>query len=325
VVRTLGLPEVAEAEIVATGTSTEDLWSGVAFEAESGNVIFSTASGVLYQLDLSSKSLNQLGKTGLNIYDIQYGPGGLYAAYALNGVVAVSSIDLDTLKIGQTFPNIGAAISDSVSITWDRFGYFLYSQSYAGLVRYDPMYDTSVVLCPSVGAYYATHGMFMDFSGSVIMMLDPRGNELPLGYYTRGFCESDGSTAADLGNKTAFTYYKFDSAELCFVGSLPESPVVEGVPINTGAAAAVPLFPGANGNTIVESAFSTLAVGGGGAAVVGFFAIFAVVVGVNNTKKEPEVPISALLQETGASTAAFENPTFTPMAGPNHNILAGGI
>merc|ERR1712137_99833 len=53
---------------------------------------------------------------------------------------------------------------------------------------------------------------------------------------------------------------------------------------------------------------STVVIGGIGAATVGAFAIFAVVIGLNNTKEDKAVPLGAVLQESEMQMAAQDNP-----------------
>merc|ERR1711934_401735 len=63
--------------------------------------------------------------------------------------------------------------------------------------------------------------------------------------------------------------------------------------------------------------------GGSGAGVVGFFAIFGAVIGLNNTKKEADVPLAAILEETESGASAFINPTFLDQADAAMNIANG--
>ena len=191
------------------------------------------------------------------------------------------------------------------------------------MIRYDPLYEKTEVICPL--QTYTSHGMFVDYASSVVMMRDHTDLIIPMSFETAGYCfpEDNVLKASFFNNTASFVSYKFDAGEVCFGGTFADVPSAPGIPLNAGIGAAVPLFPGFSGQTTaVTSAFSSIVLGAGGAGVVGFFAVFAVVVGVNNTKKEPPEPLSALMQETGSSVAAFENPTFTPMAGPSHNVLA---
>merc|ERR1712000_597250 len=61
---------------------------------------------------------------------------------------------------------------------------------------------------------------------------------------------------------------------------------------------------------VIAGTWATLVIGGVGAGVVGFFAIFGAVIGLNNTKKDPEVPLAAVLEETESGASAFINPPF---------------
>merc|ERR1712130_87334 len=136
---------------------------------------------------------------------------------------------------------------------------------------------------------------------------------------------------------TNFQAYKFDAAEVCLafvapeplppappppppppVVPVPEAPVpVPEVPVpQTGGGGGSGGSP-QNDNTIVESAYSSLAMGGAGATVVGCFALFAVVVGMNNTKKDPAQPAIAVLVEDEMMNAAADNPVYHDPSGPN--------
>ena len=112
--------------------------------------------------------------------------------------------------------------------------------------------------------------------------------------------------------------------EICFIGTFADVPSAPGIPLNAGIGAAVPLFPGFSGQTTaVTSAYSSIVLGAGGAGVVGFFMILALVIGLNNTKKKvPPLDLSALLEESESYTAAFDSPIFVEERGPSNNILA---
>jgi hypothetical protein len=73
---------------------------------------------------------------------------------------------------------------------------------------------------------------------------------------------------------------------------------------------------------VVAGTSSTFVVGGIGAGVVGFFAFFGAVVGLNNTKKDADVPLSAVLEDPEAATSAFINPTFQGANEANINVAA---
>merc|ERR1711974_578342 len=55
---------------------------------------------------------------------------------------------------------------------------------------------------------------------------------------------------------------------------------------------------------------SSFTIAGIGAGTVLVFALFGAAVGFNNTKKEPEVPIEALLADNEGNTSAFTSPIF---------------
>merc|ERR1712110_1280659 len=80
-----------------------------------------------------------------------------------------------------------------------------------------------------------------------------------------------------------------------------------------GATNPKPTYPGDDTNYVFTggmASVSTAVVGSVGAGSVAIFAIFAVVFSLNNTKKDPAVPLSAVLEETEAANLAADNPIF---------------
>merc|ERR1712032_1240735 len=80
---------------------------------------------------------------------------------------------------------------------------------------------------------------------------------------------------------------------------------------------AKPTYPGDDTNYVLTggmASVSTAVVGSVGAGSVAIFAIFAVVFSLNNTKKDPAVPLSAVLEETEAANLAADNPIFQAQA-----------
>jgi len=75
-------------------------------------------------------------------------------------------------------------------------------------------------------------------------------------------------------------------------------------------------------NIVVESYKPTIVVAGIAVAVTGFMALFAVVVGINNTKNTPpQPPIGSLLQAEGV-TAMESNPAYTPQVNVFQNVAS---
>merc|ERR1712173_136987 len=88
---------------------------------------------------------------------------------------------------------------------------------------------------------------------------------------------------------------------------------------------AKPTYPGDDTNYVLTggmASVSTAVVGSVGAGSVAIFAIFAVVFSLNNTKKDPAVPLSAVLEETEAANLAADNPIFQAQAEGISNVLA---
>merc|ERR1712232_1068119 len=61
-------------------------------------------------------------------------------------------------------------------------------------------------------------------------------------------------------------------------------------------------------SAVLANNYSTTVVAVGGVGLVITFAFFAAVLGFNNSKQQPEVPLEALLEETEANMAASDNP-----------------
>ena len=60
-----------------------------------------------------------------------------------------------------------------------------------------------------------------------------------------------------------------------------------------------------------------------GAGVVGFFAFFAVAIGLNNTKGEEQLPTVASLVDNEMDTIAHESPIFNAQPDAAQNIIHG--
>merc|ERR1712169_90137 len=106
--------------------------------------------------------------------------------------------------------------------------------------------------------------------------------------------------------------------------SNPASPVRPNPP--TGGSGGNSDFPESSDISLLTGgttgSISTVVVGSVGATSVALFAFFAVVFGLNNTKKDPEVPIDALLDTTESSHLTADNPIFQAMPDANTNVLA---
>merc|ERR1712110_320623 len=92
-----------------------------------------------------------------------------------------------------------------------------------------------------------------------------------------------------------------------------------------GATNPKPTYPGDDTNYVFTggmASVSTAVVGSVGAGSVAIFAIFAVVFSLNNTKKDPAVPLSAVLEETEAANLAADNPIFQAQVEGISNVLA---
>ena len=211
VVRTLGLPVVTAQETVATGTSDE-VWAGVAFDPEAEKVIIASVDGTIYSLE--NQALEFQGETNMTIFDVSFSFGTLWVAHLSNDAVLVTSVSTDTFRGEITHAGTGAIPSETVSMSWDRFGYFIFTHSAAGLVRYDPLNGESVVVCEDFS--FNSHGMFMDYATSTVLLRDHIGANLPMSFGTANHCFSKkNAMIASLINSTeSFVSYKFDSVEL---------------------------------------------------------------------------------------------------------------
>jgi len=67
---------------------------------------------------------------------------------------------------------------------------------------------------------------------------------------------------------------------------------------------------------------SSMVMGGVGAGLVGALAFFAAVIGLNNSKQDNAVPLSAVLEEAEVGSSAFINPVFVDTAGASTNVAA---
>jgi len=83
--------------------------------------------------------------------------------------------------------------------------------------------------------------------------------------------------------------------------------------------------PGTTDNNVLTGGTGAIATGvvsAIGTTAVAAFAIFAVVLGLNNTKKDPPANLTAALVQTDVAAIASDNPLFTGMNEAGTNILA---
>merc|ERR1712039_1083420 len=124
---------------------------------------------------------------------------------------------------------------------------------------------------------------------------------------------------SDASEFSLVTAAAFDET-ICLAAVPPPTTGTTGVANN-----AKPTYPGDDTNYVLTggmASVSTAVVGSVGAGSVAIFAIFAVVFSLNNTKKDPAVPLSAVLEETEAANLAADNPIFQAQAEGISNVLA---
>merc|ERR1712173_293284 len=83
-----------------------------------------------------------------------------------------------------------------------------------------------------------------------------------------------------------------------------------------------PTYPGDDTNYVLTGGMASVSTAVVGSVGAGSVAIFAVVFSLNNTKKDPAVPLSAVLEETEAANLAADNPIFQAQAEGISNVLA---
>jgi len=341
------MPTEAPAEETLVRGESDDIWIGVAFEPNTNEVYVAELRGAVYQRVGSQLVLRH--NFDVYIYDISAGPDGSVWLMYLDGdlQMLIAQIDFATNQLinVQKISSGSPFDTPTASFAWDRYGYYAYFQMEGpsrGFFRYDPITQELTQLC---NQEYASHGMFLNFAGEAYIGRNhDEGNlDIPL-VAVSPLARACNETEIVYQPATNFQAYKFDAAEVCLafvapeplppaplpppppppppVVPVPEAPVpVPEVPVpQTGGGGGSGGSP-QNDNTIVESAYSSLAMGGAGAAVVGCFALFAVVVGMNNTKKDPAQPAIAVLVEDEMMNAAADNPVYHDPSGPNMNVL----
>jgi len=338
-------PEEVE---LARGES-DDLWVGVGYEPNTKEVYVANSRGGVYQV--SNRQLVLRHDFDVPTYDISVGAdSSVWLLYLTpDGDLQMAEIDFERNDLINVHYITSASIFDTptASFAWDRYGYYAYFQMEGpsrGLFRYDPLTAELTQLC---GESYSSHGMFFNMAGEAYIGRSHGSTmDIPLVTYSPFSGETCNQTELVYQPATNFQSYKFDAAEVCLTvvavpnppppapvpspEPIPEQPVPPPPEVPVPPAPQPPTQGGTGGaggspendNTVVESAYSTLVLGGAGASVVGCFALFAVVVGMNNTKKEPVQPAIAVLVEDEMMNAAAENPTYFAPSGANENILS---
>lgn len=317
---------------------TTDVWAGVAYDVVADDVFVVNTQGDIY-IERDSSLVFETS-SGVSALDIAHGVGSLWVLHSdIDGNLVATSIEQN-----PTSYNLNIPAASSASMAWDRFGYYIYVQTESALFRYNPVSGASEQYCRTGRS---SHGMFITIGNIVTVGEDQVNvNEIPYAIVAHD-C---GSGSATFASGIQFTSYKFDAAEVCAPVSpvpIPETeevpepetePEVVAVPDpdppaagtttgttggqSQGSSSGGARFPGSNDNYVVESPYSTVILGGIGASAVGFFAFFAVVLGFNNTKKDPETPLSVVLEDTEAGTSAYVNPTFQGANDAQINIVA---
>jgi len=334
--------QVGGAESEVARDQTNDVWVGIAINPESHVIYTANSIGRIYQV--VDGALEDVVATGLSLIDISFGEGNLWAMYKDGEFLSFSKIDLDNGGTEFTI-NTNLPVTTSASFGWDRYGYFLYIQTENGRYSFDATTGDLTEIC-SEGI--ESYGLYIDFSGTGAVASNFTGNEITF----RSFTQDCGAIDGTYVTGTQFTAYAFDAAEICLFAppapepaptpepapapepepetqvepepepeTEPEGPVPVFVDPEDGDSGASAIFPGTNDNTAVESPISTAVLGLAGAGVVGFFAFFAVVIGLNNTKKNPEPPAIASLVEAEMDHAAQENPVFIAQTDASLNVL----
>jgi len=334
-----------EEEVIARGENTND-WAGVAYSPISKLLFVADVTGQIYQYVLHTEEghlepghLIPSVNLDLPIKDISFRKETLWVIYENGDDMFVLS------QVSGTQSHVLMnSVEGSISLGWDPYGYYAYVQSSDGLFKYDPIEEEIDQVC---GSPYESHGLYIDFVGVMFIGKDSSYNVIPYVLHLRNCGEETVDTLVGVN----FDSYKFDGGELCKSGGgsqnvvLPSPsvtptrtpspilvvPLVDPSPSSAASNSRSPTYypeggvegalPQENDNTIVESPYSTLVVGTTGSGAVMFFAVFAVVMSANNTKKKPDTPAIASLVEEEMNHAAMDNPTFQAPDGAMENIL----
>merc|ERR1712227_574684 len=197
-----------------------------------------------------------------------------------------------------------------------------------GRYRYDAESGDIEVLCGNGNV--ESNGMYVDYSSTSTIASSFNGNVITF----IGATSDCNGFSGEYSSGTQFDYYKFAASELCVavvpppVDTPPTPPVdapqpVPPPPANDGDSGASAIFPGESDATAPTSPVSTTVVGLAGAGVVGFFAFFAVAIGLNNTKGEEQLPTVASLVDNEMDTIAHESPIFNAQPDAAQNIIHG--
>jgi len=326
--------------VIARGESS-DIWAGIAYVHSQDTVYVINSQGDLYSPNSDDEAIGFRVSTGTSPLDLAYNVAddSLWVLIANdNSKLVVKEVMNDASTLSY---DLGIEATNTVSFAWDTYGYFIYVQTESNMYKYDVLNAETTLLCSGQASY----GMFLNFEGiAFIAGSHVTDNQVPITKKQGSDCSSDTNPFI---TGTAFTSYKFDGAELCRVapdsplpdvpppqpdspppaGTPPGPPPAEGTtttggntPVQSAARSSGARALGVNDNTIVESPYSTLILGGVGASVVACFAFFAVILGFNNTKKEAEVPLDALLVGEESATSANDNPLFDHVAGAHMNL-----
>jgi len=323
-----------QGEHVLARGSSDDVWTGISYDGVNDEVYAINSDGNIYLSDAKEEAMKLIKQTSItDSMDIAVSVDALWVLHSDSNSLVASRVASVGNGVAESFV-LGIPPTSSNSIAWDRYGYQLYIQTNDGMFIYDPKTGVTTTRCSE--SKQNSHGLFLNYDGLIFTANDANlaSHEIPI----TGFNRACTSETEIFTSQTSFSYYKLDASEVCVpvttlplpeqqlpsqptrpisIIEIPEEPLPDENPEvfpNGGSGSNVggdgARFPGVNENTIVESPFSTLIVGGVGASVVGFFAFFAVVLGFNNTKKENEVPLEALLVNEEACASAAENPLF---------------
>jgi len=334
------LSDSGEAEL-ARGSST-DTWVGVAINHETQQVYVANSIGRVKRLE--NGELVQQVSTGQDLQDIDFAEGNLWVLYpSPSGDIVFSRVNIDSGALEFTVTT-NIPMTSSASFAWDRFGYFLYIQTLDNRYRYDAESGDIEVLCGNENV--ESNGMYVDYSSTSTIASSFNGNVITF----IGASNDCNGFSGEYSSGTQFDYYKFAASELCVAvvpppvdtppsppaptpPSPPDTPAppppvdapqpVPPPPANDGDSGASAIFPGESDATAPTSPVSTTVVGLAGAGVVGFFAFFAVAIGLNNTKGEEQLPTVASLVDNEMDTIAHESPIFNAQPDAAQNIIHG--
>merc|ERR1712000_704051 len=310
------LSDSGEAEL-ARGSST-DTWVGVAINHETQQVYVANSIGRVKRLE--NGELVQQVSTGQDLQDIDFAEGNLWVLYpSPSGDIVFSRVNIDSGALEFTVTT-NIPMTSSASFAWDRFGYFLYIQTLDNRYRYDAESGDIEVLCGNENV--ESNGMYVDYSSTSTIASSFNGNVITF----IGATSDCNGFSGEYSSGTQFDYYKFAASELCVAVVPPPVDTPQPVPpppANDGDSGASAIFPGESDATAPTSPVSTTVVGLAGAGVVGFFAFFAVAIGLNNTKGEEQLPTVASLVDNEMDTIAHESPIFNAQPDAAQNIIHG--